>query len=220
MDSRLARSVRALFIRPGLLTCEYLAGRRIRYTAPLQLYLLAAAIFFFTGTFRPFLWIDAEQKLVLGALPGVIVGNRMAAEKLVSLEANGVPLALFAERFQDAVKGWLPVFLIGSVVLFSLALYALYFRTERRYIPHAIFALHWTAFYVTVIALARLFPEPWGVQIIAVFVAIFYLTIALRRVYRQGIPLSLGTALALLLVFFLILVLWVQSALSLGMMLA
>ena len=157
---------------------------------------------------------------MLGALPGVIVGNRLAAEKLVSLESSGVPLALFAERFQDAVKGWLPAFLIGSVVLFSLALYALCFRQERRYIPHAIFALHWTAFYVIVIAVARLFPEPWGVQILAVFIAIAYLTIALRRVYRQSVLLSFGKALTLLLIFFLILVLWVQSALSLGMMLA
>jgi hypothetical protein len=190
MDSRLIRSLRALFFSPGQLTTEYLANRRVRYTPPAQLYLIAAALFFFTGTFHPFLWIDAESNQVLGALPGVTVGNRVATEKLAELDAAGVSLDLFAERFQDAVQGWMPAFLVGSVVLFSLALYALYFRRERRYIPHVIFALHWAAFYLVVIAAARLFPARWGMQVVALVCAIVYLTIALRRVYRQGLRVS------------------------------
>ena len=220
MDSRLIRSMRALFLNPGLLTVEYLAGRRVRYTPPAQLYLIAAALFFFTGTFRPFLWIDAGNNQVVGALPGVTVGNNVATTKLAELDAAGVPIDLFAERFQDAVQGWMPAFLIGSVVLFSLALYGLYFNRERRYIPHVIFALHWASFYLVVIAVTRLFPKQWGMQIAALVCALLYLAVALRRAYGQRLPVTIGKAVLLVILFFMILVLWVQSALSLGMLLA
>ena len=54
----------------------------------------------------------------------------------------------------------------------------------------------------------------------ALLVAIIYLTMALRRVYGQRPPVTIGKALLLLFSFFLILVLWVQSAISVGMLLA
>ena len=38
-DSKIFRTVQALLFRPGLLTVEYLAGRRKRYVLPLRLFL-------------------------------------------------------------------------------------------------------------------------------------------------------------------------------------
>src|SRR5688500_5550024 len=40
-DGRLARSIGPFLFRPGFLVTEYLAGRRVRYTSPLRLYLFA-----------------------------------------------------------------------------------------------------------------------------------------------------------------------------------
>jgi hypothetical protein len=45
-DGRFWRTMVALFFRPGLLTREYLAGRRRRYIRPARLYLFATLIFF------------------------------------------------------------------------------------------------------------------------------------------------------------------------------
>ena len=45
-DTRLWRTLRPLLLRPGLLTKEYLAGRRIRFVSPLKTYLIAALLFF------------------------------------------------------------------------------------------------------------------------------------------------------------------------------
>lgn len=45
-DSRLWRSVLPLLFRPGLMTRDYLAGRRARYVAPLRLYLMLSVAFF------------------------------------------------------------------------------------------------------------------------------------------------------------------------------
>ncbi len=45
-DSRLWQTLFALLFRPGLLTREYLDGRRVRYLPPVRLYLVVSLIFF------------------------------------------------------------------------------------------------------------------------------------------------------------------------------
>lgn len=45
LDGRVPRSVLALLFRPGFLTREWLAGRRVRYSRPLYLCLWAAIVF-------------------------------------------------------------------------------------------------------------------------------------------------------------------------------
>ncbi|MCU1279774.1 MAG: hypothetical protein JWM53_3320, partial [bacterium] len=49
LESRLWRSLWLLFRKPGLLTREYNAGRRVSYTTPLRLYLIASVVYFFFG---------------------------------------------------------------------------------------------------------------------------------------------------------------------------
>lgn len=45
-DSRLWRSFRPLLLKPGLLTAEYLRGRRVRYVPPFRTYLVLSFLFF------------------------------------------------------------------------------------------------------------------------------------------------------------------------------
>jgi Protein of unknown function (DUF3667) len=45
-DSRLWQTLEALVFKPGLLTCEFLAGRRVRYLPPFRLYLVMSVFFF------------------------------------------------------------------------------------------------------------------------------------------------------------------------------
>ena len=46
LDGRSALTVKTLFRHPGLLTSEFLDGRRRRYTSPLRLYLVISIAFF------------------------------------------------------------------------------------------------------------------------------------------------------------------------------
>jgi hypothetical protein len=50
LDGRMARTVLPFFLRPGFLTAEYLAGRRVRYSSPLRLYLLTTLLFFLAAS--------------------------------------------------------------------------------------------------------------------------------------------------------------------------
>ena len=47
IDSRVLRTLWPLFTKPGYLTLEYLAGRRVRYVTPMRLYLFLSIIAFF-----------------------------------------------------------------------------------------------------------------------------------------------------------------------------
>jgi hypothetical protein len=52
-DGRLASTLRALVRKPGLLTLEFLEGRRVRYISPLRLYLTASLVYFLLAAAAP-----------------------------------------------------------------------------------------------------------------------------------------------------------------------
>jgi len=51
-DSRAARTLWPLFLRPAFLTSEYFSGRRVHYVPPLRLYLFISIVFFITLKFN------------------------------------------------------------------------------------------------------------------------------------------------------------------------
>src|SRR3982750_3617215 len=52
-DGRLASTLRTLIQRPGLLTHEFLEGRRVRYISPLRLYLMTSVVYFLIASVVP-----------------------------------------------------------------------------------------------------------------------------------------------------------------------
>ncbi|HOV56800.1 MAG TPA: DUF3667 domain-containing protein [Rhodanobacteraceae bacterium] len=56
LDSRTFRSLGPLFCRPGYLTLEYFAGRRVRYVTPLRLFFFLCVVAFFAAQ----LYLDAS----------------------------------------------------------------------------------------------------------------------------------------------------------------
>ena len=55
MDSRVLRSVRMLFTKPGFLTSEYIKGKRISYLPPVRIYLVASVLFFLILSLKTYL---------------------------------------------------------------------------------------------------------------------------------------------------------------------
>src|SRR5687767_329412 len=52
-DGRLALTLRELVRRPGMLTREFLEGRRARYISPLRLYLVSSLVYFLLAAAAP-----------------------------------------------------------------------------------------------------------------------------------------------------------------------
>ncbi len=60
-DSRIWRTLVPLLFRPGFLTTEFMAGRRVRYVPPLRLYLIISFILFLSLSFSRVVAIDIRD---------------------------------------------------------------------------------------------------------------------------------------------------------------
>lgn len=173
--SRAARTLSALFFRPGFLTCEYIAGRRYRYVPPLRLFLVTSLVCIF------FLWLlnltggervitvapdeaplearEAEPRDRLASeLQGIefsegqIFVNMpwLSAENNRQLEAR---LQRSTERIRNDPNDFIgdliemiPRSMLFLVPLFALIMRLVYPFAGRYYVEHLIHAVHGHAF--------------------------------------------------------------------------
>jgi hypothetical protein len=75
-DGRLPRTVLPLFTRPGYLSADYFAGRRVRYVSPVRLFFFIAIVTFFV----------AQLTLSFGVEGGVTLGGNTAIETALTEE--------------------------------------------------------------------------------------------------------------------------------------
>ena len=164
VDGRALRSVRTLFLQPGTLTREFLAGRRKAFTPPLRLYLVISISFFLVISWA------ASRGLLLD--PGQTV--QLDAANQARFMADELPRLMFI---------LLPMF----ALLLKLAFW------KRFYFDHIIFSIHLHSAAYVVLALMlpmeQVASEHWlplvvQVALFAYFLA--YLVIAVRRVYDSG----------------------------------
>ncbi len=160
-DGRLLRSVRLLLGKPGLLTALYVRGKRVRFTSPLRLYLLASLVFFgaFQLTHAPrYAYLEAqgqvdpaeqaeraEQMRVPDAPPdgaswSMRLQQRLRRGRVVQMTQ---PLA-FTARFAGALS----TALLLALPFLSLVLKLLVRR--RPLYDHVVFALHFGAVFLLV----------------------------------------------------------------------
>lgn len=175
------RTLRALLI-PGLLTAEFLAGRRQPYLSPMKLYFVCAAIFFLAAPLAGF------------TLPSLIAGDRSGELlQLVAARAaaRGIDPASFNQRFDLRLPS-VYTLALGSGVIAVAVLLQLLFRRGMPFGAHVVFALHYFAFLYLVTAIAGssrrlgLMDDVAAGAAIALIVP--YVFIALKRVYPGSIP--------------------------------
>ena len=174
-DGRLLATVRALLLRPGFLTLEFLEGRRARYISPLRLYLSASVIYFLLNAAAPNITLNngraisglnvgvtrgaasstAPQRVANAANDALGRGQPMTEEErqsaLKDIERAPLPMRPFLRRVVSDPNG----FKHGIAetlpkMLFVLlpvfaGIVALFYR-HRKYPEHLYFAIHLHAF--------------------------------------------------------------------------
>ncbi|HJQ34675.1 MAG TPA: DUF3667 domain-containing protein [Pyrinomonadaceae bacterium] len=210
-ESPLPRSFYALVRRPGLLTAEYLAGRRKRYLKPLQLFVLCNVIFFFAQPLTGFNTLTTPLRVHLTGMPYKQSARRMVSEVL---ERRQVTFEEYAERFDATIQNQAKTLVILMVPMFAAALLPLYWRRRRFFVEHLVFATHfYSAFLLFLLVLnfltastfraAYRFGVLWSVNFDLLVTSIFlvacgaYIFAAQRRVYPQGRAATLLKCLAL-----------------------
>jgi hypothetical protein len=231
-DGRMWRTLFALVCRPGLLTREYLAGRRRRYIRPGRLFLvLSIGLFALLRIFDdPTLRFEADlapgngdkvtttgergkARTGLSDLLGDWVGNEPGVQPLRD-RADQFNKLTREQQFDQIRSGMLrygPYAMIVLLPVFALLVKLLYLGRARRYpdrprryAAHLVFGAHAHAFLFLIVALLVLLPEgPMNTALVVW--AMVYLLLAMHTVYGgrwSGIVVRAGIIFLVYSVFF------------------
>ncbi len=194
-SNKILKTFFVLLFRPGLLTSEYLAGRKGRYINPIRLYLTFSALYFLFawGTLADARGGTAER---IARNPATVAMAR----------SKGMEPKALADKVKEKAEKYSAVLRFASVLVSGLFLSVLYLQLKRYYVEHLIFSLNYYSFDFfckSVFALGFLVSAALGWKMPVLFlnffypVAFIYLVLALRRVYRQSWPKTVAKGLAL-----------------------
>jgi hypothetical protein len=237
-DSRLWRTVKTLWFKPGKLTQEFVAGRRVAYLPPFRLYLILSIIFFLLTSFAhtrvQVITFDEALKpggqaasasapaqnrlsscadinfMTFSAHPSWNPRIKRACEAIV--RDNG-------DSLMHLVLGALPKAMFIFLPLIAFLNMLLYWHPRYRYAEQLLFFVHLHAFYFSVAILLLLIGESadsWPkllgfagfLETILGWTLAVYTIMAMRRVFRRS---WLGTVFKGVVLFF---VYWIVAGLT------
>jgi hypothetical protein len=204
VDSKFWRTLRTLVTRPGLLTEQYLDGKRSSYSPPFRSYLVISIVYFVLAS----IFATETSRVVSSG------GREIRASDCAQIAANpGWPLrfvpdlerrclrALGDDRqaLKTTVENLLPKVMFVVLPLVALVQFWIYRRRRPLYLENLVFVLHFQSFYYLASTFALLLAAAIGALVgagarvgelfeFAVSVwSVVYLFMATRRVYRASI---------------------------------
>ena len=192
VDGRACRTIKTLMTQPGLLTHEYLAGRRRSYTPPLRLYLVISVSFFLLVA-----WLASR---------GVLLDPGQTLEQDAATQAR-----FMAEELPRLMFVLLPVFALMVKLVFP----------RRLYFDHLIFSvhLHSGAFILLtlMVSMEQVAGEHWATlaaQLLLFCYFLVYFDISVHRVYGANWIVSSLKSAAILFGYFVLVSVVIEAASS------
>jgi hypothetical protein len=203
LDSKLYHTLSALLFRPGLLTIEWIRGRRAHYLKPLNLCLgiFALNLFVYTVSKQATMFdmrLIVENQRDVAAQWNPKNGDfydrlfaRAAARKSTTVESL---YDAVNEKWQRNVSLLQP----AQIVMLAVLLQLVYFFSRRYFVEHLIFSMHYLSFAVLsttlmwpIYYLIGIHPTRLNLTVAGskFAVDILYLFVALRAVYRGRLAL-------------------------------
>ncbi|MDA8255639.1 MAG: DUF3667 domain-containing protein [Betaproteobacteria bacterium] len=218
-EGQLWQTLSKLFFAPGALTLEYMAGRRVRYLRPLQLYLIASVMVF--GAVQ-FFGLNLDLRFYEDQGVHLLRSSRLSADEAHDYGLGVTPVQIILAHFDTpGVRrfGAMSVedrftFLrarraqyVSYFVLFLVPIYALtlglFYRNRRRpYAEHLIFGLHCQSFLLFMLLIEATLPTILADALSCWVIA--YFVVALKRVYGGTWAETLGRGAAILSFYFVI----------------
>ena len=213
-DKRMMRTVALLLFKPGVLTLEYLSGKRKQYASPFRLYFGISFLFFFLIALD-----DSDTKYVAGQNSGrtgpsevtsspdtiyafvdgkksnlrFTIVDSVRSEKMFGRDvAVGFrKLKDNPQLFFDKLKEYRPKIIFLLLPVFALLLKVLYIRSRILYIRHLVFAFYFHTFVFLVLLWMDLLGFT-GVEFLSSSSVLFLFFIpvnlyfGMMKVYRQS----------------------------------
>lgn len=180
IDSKLTRTLVPLVYRPGYLTTEWAAGKRVRYISPLKLYVTISALCFLAISLRPTSIIAHDPTALSSAITGQDLGPVDSLLKMALPSGSHID----PQSLQQHIFMHLPTASLLLIPVAALVFSLLYARRKRNYVEHLAFTLHYNSFCFLSFAVGSLVPGDLGRTAACVW-AIGYLFFAMKAVYEQ-----------------------------------
>jgi len=183
VDSKLFRTLKFLFARPGFLTLEELRGKRNAYIKPFRLYLTLVVIHFVLFAAFP-----SGDIFNVERFPPIRFSPHLTKAIAEAEIAAKKPHALFIDSVSHRVRKNIEAFTYIVVFLAAAVLCFLYRSFDRYYVEHLYFVFHVFGFAlarnVLVIPLVMLDLVPLTLFLV-VSSQLCYTFLALRTVYPE-----------------------------------
>jgi hypothetical protein len=182
VDSKIFRTLRMLIGSPGVLTADYLAGRKQRYVLPLRLFLVVFALNFFLYT-RPGVALY-DIRFILSASPQ---GKGLEARFEHSAEKRHITKDELFKQLNEHWQHNVSFFQLGDVFFFAICLAMV--NRRRYFAEHLIFSLHALSFSFLLGSVTWLYYWRYGFRqnyyllAISLAVLLLYLWRAVSKVY-------------------------------------
>lgn len=213
-DSRLFNSLIPFLIKPGILTVEYISGKRAHYISPFKLYFFMSFLYFFTTAVveKPEEKLQPQNKVNVDSLLAsvhvdstIMLSQQRGIKLTIAKGDSGAVERKFGHRFAaglkklkanpqlfyDELHDHAPQIVFLLLPVFALLLKLIYLRSKNYYIEHIVFSFYFHSYvYLILLFIVLLKYSSW--PFVSDYADILFLAIpvnlyqGMRRVYRQS----------------------------------
>ncbi len=208
-DGKIPSTLMTLFLRPGALTLDFLAGRRARWLQPLRLYLICSLAFFVSKPLGQAIGKRSGNDIAEITITNPDGSRTLTPEVLEELEA-GIPARVFGrdrlvraalnnDQLNREIDAVLPKALFVLLPVFALLTMVAWRRRLPRYPAHLYVALHlhaaWFGAFAVSTILQALFTSVPVVVVIGVAALVYvaaYGLLAVHRIFGDSWPATIA----------------------------
>ena len=220
-DYKMLRSGWLLFSKPGFLTTEWIAGRRVIYMKPWQLFIVVGLLFYFFLPTTP-VYFSPPDDLIIGYKEHKVLMNTFyydlenaLSEKAIAnqVDEETLKIKIIAKASEHSKT------LLFLVIPFWGGLIYLFFKKKMPWlVPHLIFAMHGITFYMLAdLAIHAVFeivafsiPKKSIILSLLLIVFSIFLFLAVQRVYDSSLPRTLLKTVGVLAGFIIVILIYRQ----------
>lgn len=188
-DGKIRRTFLGLMLHPGLLTFEWIMGRRVRFLGPFKCWFAASFIYFFAISIGP----DAPAALQPKSYVESVILNPQNTQVSEDFKARVAKAAAWHRQNQSLLN-------LLDFPLLGLLFMLLFSRPQLNFVDHFVFALHTSA--AIMIYAAPLHLVWWlGAFIVELIASFAYVAVGAKRLYADTWPNTLWRCLVYLIIY-------------------
>jgi uncharacterized protein DUF3667 len=219
-DGKVPATLKTLFLKPGLLTIDFLAGRRARWLSPLRVYLICSVALFAGRALVDEFGLRTIREMASFSFSNRQTTGPLTPEERQLIESGPIGRLFGADRLERVVadptrlnrefEATLPRAMFVLLPVFALLTNLAWRKTEPRYPTHLYVALHIHAAIFGAMLLLTIAVGLSRSDAIAMVVAVMFLgyvlwygLTALHRVFRDTWPVTILKATAVGIIYWI-----------------